>query len=182
MEMKEAQIKIQVKSLQKDFVVKINGEKQLFVTKQDLENGIEPFKDISIVKTAVSKESSEEYSGEQGFTPLSETKLSKCQIRISPERNLMTPGQNNEKIMFLQNLLDDYALKFEESTEFVSISGVQSVENYEAFLRRLTYVILNIGDVEAASLSLIKNKKFFLSCTRIESNLETNVILVQVSH
>lgn len=190
--MKEAQVKIQVKSSsKKEFVVRINGEKQLFASKQDLENGIEPFKEIAIEKILVdaapkidSSSSSDEYtSGEEPADAMApEIQLASCQVKISPERNLMTPpGVNNEKVMFLQNLLDEFGFKFAESADLVSISGVQSIQNYEAFLRRLTYVILNIGDVEPAKLNLVKNKKFWLSCVRADSNKESNSILVQVS-
>lgn len=188
--MKEAQLKIQVKSAKKDFIVQIAGDRQVFASKQEMENGIEPFRDIAIVKTQVSVantesgSSSEEYTSEEEptYSPgANEIKLSKCQIKITPERNLLATSQNSEKVMYLQNLLDDYALKFEESADLVTISGVQSLENYETFIRRLTYIVLNIGEVEPAKLDVLKNKKFFLSCTRLDSNIETNVILVQVS-
>lgn len=185
--MKEAQLKIQVKSAKKDFTVQIAGDRQVFASKQEIENGVEPFRDIAIVKTQVSvansESSSEEYTSEEepSYSPAAnEIKLSKCQIKITPERNLVT-SQNGEKVMYLQNLLDDYALKFEETADLVTISGVQSLENYETFIRRLTYIVLNIGEVEPAKLDVLKNKKFFLSCTRLDTNIETNVVLVQVS-
>ena len=184
--MREAQIAIQVKSSAKrEYVVKLEGEKSFFVSKADIENGVEPFKDISISSKPVATENSdEEYtSSEEPADPVStsEPRLNKCQIRITPERNLMTPGQNNEKVMFLQNLLDDYGLKFEETVNTVVISGEQSLENYENFLRRLTYVVLSIDEADTTKLSLIKTKTFLLSCTRVEPQVDTNSILVQMS-
>lgn len=169
--MKEAEMRIKVRSSRKslEYDVKLIGAKQLQACKQDLENGIEPFKDVAVVKTlrATDSSSSETPSSSEEMAPtddiVDEPRLSKCSIRIAPERNLMTPKQNNEKVMFLQNLLDEYGLKFEETLNTVLISGEQSVENYEAFLRRLTYVVLGIVDVaDPGQLQLVRAKKFYL--------------------
>lgn len=186
--MKDALVSIQVKSSRNEYDVKLEGERQMFASRQDLENGIEPFKDLSVIKSIISSSSSAEGSSSEEDednasqeSAVDAPRFSKCQIRISPERNLMTPGQNNEKVMFLQNLLDEFAFKFDESIDTVLISGEQSVANYETFLRRLTYVILNLADVEATKLSLIKTKKFLVTCTRVETGLDTNTVVVQVS-
>lgn len=190
-EMNPVIISINMKRQKTEYKIQLEGEKQLFASKLDLENGIEPFKDVSITKTSISK-SNEENSAEENVSEDISTesadsldeqsiKLSKCQIKITPERNLMEPTLNNEKVMFLQNLLDEFSFKFEETINTVLISGVQSMENYETFIRRLTYVIINVNRVEASKLALIKNKKFSISCTRADTNAETNSVLVQVN-
>lgn len=199
--MKDININLNVKRQKQEYNVQLEGAKQLTATKFDLENGIEPFKDITIVQAPINKiddtpnsydSSSDDDVSKENDSNASESsennsnsdsksvKLSKCIIKIVPERNLMAPTLNNEKVMFLQNLLDDFNFKFEETNDYVSISGIQSVENYETFIRHLTYVITNINDVEPANLALIKNKQFFLSCLRNEPNIETNTILIQV--
>jgi hypothetical protein len=189
-DMKPLEINIKVKSPKREYDVKLEGDKQLFATKLDLENGIEPFKDISISKILLTNnrndDSSSSSSSEEIADEISIVKFSKCQIKISPDRNLMAPALNNEKVMFLQNLLDEFGLKFEETLSTVLITGVKSVENYETFLRRLTYVIMNINDVDPSSLALIRNKKFYITCTRdVVSGSgdaqSTNTILVQVN-
>lgn len=187
--MNEITVGVNMKRHSKEYKVILEGDKQLFVSKLDLENGIEPFKDISISKLAIDtnnniEDSSEDDSGETSSEADSDSglKLSKCLIQISPERNLIMPALNNEKVMFLQNLLDEFGFKFEETSNTVLITGEQEMDNYETFIRRLTYVIININEVEPASkLELIKNKKFHVSCTRAQSNTETNSILVQVN-
>jgi hypothetical protein len=93
----------------------------------------------------------------------------------------MDKSSNSEKIMFLQNLLDDFGFKFEETLNSVTVSGVQSVENYQTFIRHLTYVITNINEVNKDKLDLIENKKFYISCIRSEPNIETNTILIQLN-
>jgi hypothetical protein len=35
----------------------------------------------------------------------------------------MAPDQNSEKVMFFQKLLDEYSLKFEETSDLVTING-----------------------------------------------------------
>jgi hypothetical protein len=206
--MKDIEISIKVRSGKKEYDVKLSGDRQLFATKLDLENGMEPFKDISIVKTRLpslnsalaasnsGEDNSESESNGLASDEQTETssdsssssstledspKFSKCEIKISPQRNLMMPTKNNEKVMFLQNLLDEFGFKFEEKLDTVLVSGVQNMENYETFLRRLTYVIVGVNDVvEESRLNYIKSKKFLLSCTRVDPTVDTNSILIQV--
>jgi hypothetical protein len=204
-QMKETVINVSVeKLLGQNFVVKLVGDRQLLVTKLDLENGFEPLKDISLVKVKTESESDDGNDDEDNVdsqsaesdsplpgeatvvkaakaVPAMVIKLAKCVINITPERNLMTPSVNSEKIMFLQNLLDEFAFKFEETQSQVTVSGESSVENYETFLRRLNYVIENIADVPEEKLQLIQTKKFFVSCVRADNRAETNTILVQVN-
>lgn len=203
--LKEASVKLVIRGEKQEYNVQLEGAKQLFATKIELENGIEPFKDISILKIPINKiddtpnaydvnKSSDDSSTEEDSSSSVESaesdvldsssdqaiKLSKCLIRIAPERNLMAKSSNSEKVMFLQNLLDEFGFKFEETLDSVTISGMQSVENYQTFIRRLTYVITNINEVDQNNLVLIKNKQFYISCLRNEPNIETNTILVQV--
>ena len=138
-----------VKREKQEFNVQLDGSKQLFVGKGELENGIEPFKEISIRKIPINKlddsassfdavnidDSSENSDEDEDSTKRendqeksSNVKLSKCQIRIVPERNLMAPTQNNEKLMFLQNLLDEYGFDFKETSDLVTITG--KIEKY----------------------------------------------------
>lgn len=207
-ELKDVLVSISMNQLKK-YNVRLEGDKKLFVSKEDLENGLEPFKEISITKVLEENESGD---AEEDATSSNEDnidsqsaesdtlsaaaaangddqqeqeqakiKLSKCQIKIYPERNLLAPSLNNEKVMFLQNLLDEFGLKFEENLNQVTISGEQTTENYETFIRRLTYVVIYINDVEPEKLKLIATKKFLISCVRSESNVETNSILVQLN-
>lgn len=204
--MKDIEISIKVRSGKKEYDVKLIGDRQLFATKLDFENGMEPFKDISIVKARLpslnsalaasnsgednsesesnglaSDEQTETSSDSSSSTLEDSPKFSKCEIKISPQRNLMMPTKNNEKVMFLQNLLDEFGFKFEEKLDTVLVSGVQNMENYETFLRRLTYVIVGVNDVvEESRLNYIKSKIFLLSCTRVDPTVETNSILIQV--
>ncbi|RNA03746.1 Calsyntenin, partial [Brachionus plicatilis] len=145
------------------------------------ENGFEPFKDIVIMK--IDQPSDEPFSNEVSGEDLSDESnmLSKCAIKIMPERNLMAPSLNNEKVMFLQNLLDEYGFRFEETLNSVLISGPSSIKNYENFIRHLTFVVININEVDEASLDLIRNKKFLISCTSLESKVDSSAITVQVN-
>lgn len=91
----------------------------------------------------------------------------------------MQPDQNYEKIMFLQNLLDEFKFEFKETIDSVLISGIQSAKNYESFIRRLTYVITNVHEIDEDKF--IKQKQFFISCTRQEPSIETNTVIVQLN-
>jgi hypothetical protein len=190
-------VNLNLKQQNQEYNVQLEGVKQLFATTNDLENGMEPFKDVSIVKIPINKvdnenadddnnsESSEEKdedakTNDDGSSSKN-IQLSKCQIKILPQRNLMDPSRNSEKVMFLQNLLDQFGFKFEETSNSVTISGIQSAESYETFIRKLTYLILNVNEVEQDKLKLIKNKQFYITCFRNEPNIETNTILVQLN-
>jgi hypothetical protein len=188
------------------YTVELQGSKQLFIVKKDLENGFEPFKDISITKvldmddddtnnqnddqqdddTNNTEENIDSQSAESDSLPdalsKSSLKLSKCVVKLTPERNLMRPTQNNEKIMFLQNLLDEFSFKFEETLTQVTISGEQSHENYETFIRHLTYIIVNINEInDPETLKLIEQKKFKIMCMRQDTQTWTNSIEIKVN-
>ena len=187
------------------YKVQLDGSKQLFVSKQDLENGVELFKDISILKlrdtssdSAVAKredsndateDSIDSQSAESDALPIDEQqqlkpsiKFSKCTINVQPDRNLMQPSANNEKIMLLQNLLDEFGFKFKQTLQQVIISGESSMENYEAFLRRLTYVVVHLSDInDEAKLKLIAYKRFYIKCVRSDLDVETNTILIKMN-
>lgn len=191
----------------KQYVIRLEGDKQIVASQSDLDSGIQPFKDIQIVKKEVGEstendlestpdrvadeESNEDnidsQSAESDTLPndnssgLSSVKLSKCQVAIKPNRNLMVPESNNEKIMFLQNLLDQYGFNFEETLGQVTVSGEADLASYQTFLRRLTYVVIGINDVDQEKLKLISSKKFFISCVRADTNQETNTIQIQLS-
>ena len=191
--LKDLNVRVRLAHQIQEYNVQLEGIKQLFASAMELENGVEPFKDFSILKVPINKiddtplvnsdsgdsESTEQASNEKDQSD--SVKLSKCLIKITPERNLLEKSSNSEKIMFLQNLLDEYGFKFEETLNTVTISGLQSVENYQTFIRRLTYMITNINEVNKDSLSLIKNKKFYISCYRSEPNIESNTVLIQLN-
>ena len=80
--------------------------------------------------------------------------------------------------MFLQNLLDEFKFEFKETLDTVLIRGVQTVKNYESFIRRLTYVVTNLKDIPEEKF--IKDKQFFVSCVRNEPSIETNTVVIQV--
>lgn len=164
-----------------EYTIVMDGNKELTAFKIDLENGFEPFKDIVIMK--IEKPVLDAFSGEESAEDLSDQSnmLSKCEIKISPQRNLMATSLNNEKIMFLQNLLDEYGFRFEETLNSVLITGPSLIKNYENFIRHLTYVVININEVDESKLDLIRNKKFSISCTSLESKLDSNAITVNVN-
>ena len=123
-----------VKREKHEYNVQLEGDKSLTVMRNELENGIEPFRDISIFSYEINKvdDSSVEASDESNekdealnsnVNVENDIVLSKCQIRIAPERNVMAPTQNNEKIMFLQNLLDQFGFEFKETSDSVLITG-----------------------------------------------------------
>jgi hypothetical protein len=124
---------LNVKRPSQEYTVQLEGNNQIFATTEQLLKGVEPFGDVKIKKLPINKldesKPTNEYnsneSGEDGSDDdlAGSIKLSKCLIRISPERNLMAPNQNSEKVMFFQKLLDEYGLKFEESLDLVTISG-----------------------------------------------------------
>ncbi len=175
-------IDLEVNRQKQEYNIELVGSKQLSFFRFELENGIEPFKDIEINQIPINKIDATKADDESLIEQDNgQTKLAKCQIKISPQRNLMAPQLNDEKVMFLQNLLDEFGFKFEETLDSVTISGVQDAENYETFIRRLSYVITNINEVDSASLAHVKSKKFYISCFRNEPSIETNTILVQVS-
>lgn len=204
--MKDVSINLKTEKA-KQYTIRLEGDKQLLASQSDLDSGIQPFKDIQILKKEVSEstendlestpdrvpdeESNEDnidsQSAESDTLPnenssdLSSIKLSKCQIAIKPNRNLMVPESNNEKIMFLQNLLDQYGFNFDETLGQVTVSGEADLASYQTFLRRLTYVIIGINDVDQEKLKLISNKKFYISCVRADNNQETNTIIVQMN-
>lgn len=172
----ELDFKLDVQHERKEFNVQLEGDKTQKVFKTDLENGIEPFRDISIFSYEINK--LDDVSKDDS-DPSDDILLSQCNIKIYPERNVMMPDQNNEKVMFLQNLLDEFKFEFKETIDSVLISGVQKAKNYESFIRRLTYVITNVKDIDDDKF--IKDKKFFLSCVRNEPNIETNTIVVELN-
>ena len=179
-------VKVKLTHQVQEYNVQLEGLKQVFASTMELENGVEPFKDFSILKVSINKvDDTPSVNSDESEEPDEEesdaVKLSKCLIKIAPERNLMDKSVNSEKVMFLQNLLDDFGFKFEETVSSVVISGLQSVENYQTFIRRLTYIITNINEVNKENLELIKNKKFFISCFRSEPNIETNTVLIQLN-
>lgn len=91
----------------------------------------------------------------------------------------MAVNDNFEKVMFLQNLLDEYKFDFKETEDTVMISGVQTVKNYETFIRRLTYVITNANEIKEQNF--LKEKSFIVSCLRDEPKIETNEIIIQLN-
>lgn len=174
-------IKISIKNHLPNYKIVLDGSKELSVLKVDLENGFEPFKDIIIMK--IDTFGVDSFSDEISAEDLSDESnmLSKCEIKIEPERNLMAPSFNNEKVMFLQNLLDEYGFRFEETLNSVLITGPSLIKNYENFIRHLTYVVININEVDEKKLDLIKNKKFTIICTSLESKLYSNEITLQLN-
>ena len=134
LKLKELNLNLNVKREKHEYNVQLEGDKSLTVMRNELENGIEPFRDISIFSYEINKvdDSSAETSDESNekdeslnsnVNPENDIVLSKCQIRITPERNVMAPTQNNEKIMFLQNLLDQFGFEFKETSDSVLITG-----------------------------------------------------------
>lgn len=164
---------IVLKRQRHEYNVQLEGDITEFVSRSELANGVEPFREISIFSFEINRVDQD--SNEKPASVF----LSQCQIRITPERNTMNPGQNYEKVMFLQNLLDEFKFEFKETLDSVVISGVQTIENYERFIRRLTYVITNVNEIEGGHF--IKDKEFFVSCMRSEPNIETNTIVVKLN-
>lgn len=165
---------IVLKRQRHEYNVQLEGDITEFVSRSELANGVEPFREVSIFSfeiNRVDQDSANELPAR--------VFLSQCQIKITPERNTMSPGQNYEKIMFLQNLLDEFKFEFKETLDSVVISGVQTIENYERFIRRLTFVITNVNEIEVGHF--IKDKEFFVSCMRSEPNIETNTVVVKLN-
>ena len=179
--MNDVNIKVSIKDHLPEYKIVMDGSKESSVLKVDLENGFEPFKDIIIMK--IDTPGLDSFSNEISAEDLSDESnmLSKCEIKITPERNLMAPNLNNEKVMFLQNLLDQYGFSFEESLNSVLITGPSLIKNYENFIRHLTYVVININEVDEKKLDLIRSKKFTITCTSLESKLNSNEITLQVN-
>lgn len=173
--MGELTFPVNVKHQIREYNVQMEGDKTLIVSKFELENGVEPFRDISIYSYEINKIDKVSDETEKGNDIL----LSQCHIKITPERNTMTPTENYEKVMFLQNLLDEYKFEFKETSDSVVISGVQKAENYQSFIRRLTYVITNVKDID--DTRFIQEKQFYVSCVRNNPNIETNTIIVQLN-
>ncbi|CAF0843509.1 unnamed protein product [Brachionus calyciflorus] len=182
-ELKDIDIKLNLKHKKREFKVILQGDRQITVTKTDLENGFEPFKDILITKIDdnIDSDDSDESSTETKTTTTQSIQLSSCQVKIIPDRNLMAPSLNNEKVMFLQNLLDEYNFKFEETLNSVFITGLQTIKNYENFIRHLTYVVINVNEVDPNRLELIRNKKFLISCYSADGKKESNMISIGVN-
>ena len=62
---------------------------------------------------------------------------------------------------------------------FVFPLGVQTFDNYEFFIRRLTYIVTNIDKSGTANnIELIRNKTFALKC--FKQDKETNTIRIEV--
>jgi hypothetical protein len=178
----EITMKVDVIRTQQEYNVQLDGNTQIYDSRKNLESGIEVFKHFAIYKIEINKiDDSSNNKGDINFELEQEqklTKLSQCVVRIEPKRNLLAPNENNEKLMFLQNLLDEFNFKFEETLDQVTISGVQTTDNYERFIRRLSYVITNIPENHE---TFKLNKRFYLSCVRHEPNIETNEILVRLN-
>lgn len=164
---------IVLKRQKHEYNVQLEGDITQYVSRSELANGVEPFREISIFSFEINR-----IDQDSSETPDS-VFLSQCQIKITPERNTMSPAQNYEKIMFLQNLLDEFKFEFKETLDSVMISGVQTIENYERFIRRLTYVITNVNEIGAGDF--IRAKDFFVSCMRSEPNIETNTVHVKLN-
>ncbi len=155
----------------KQFNVHLEGDSDQEINKNELENGVEPFRQVSIIVDEVNRV-------DAGVTN-EEVILSECRVQITPERNLMAPMQNYEKIMFLQNLLDEYKLEFKETLDSVLVRGLTTASNYEAFIRRLTYVVTNAGQIPKDKM--FKQKQFLVSCVRSEPVIQTNGVLVELN-
>ena len=142
--MNEINVKLNVDDQKQEYNVQIDGDKEISITKEDLSYGLEVFKHITILKNPINKIDSgkdvdiksitDEDSNESDDDTSSsveanksddsvQIKFSQCTIKITPERNLMAPTQNNEKLMFLQSLMDQYEFNFEETSDLVTISG-----------------------------------------------------------
>lgn len=123
--LRELAVDLKVRKQKHEYNVQLEGDKTQLVYKSDLENGIEPFRDISIFAYEINKvdESPIDMSGEVKSTESNDVLLSQCSIRILPKRNLMSVKNNFEKVMFLQNLLDEYKFDFKETLDDVVISG-----------------------------------------------------------
>ena len=146
-----------------EYYVQLEGIKQFFTSSVELENGIELFKHFKIVKISINK-SFDNFSIES-------VKLSKCLINIRPSCDVLT-NSTSEQIIFSPYLLDKYSFKFEEDLNTVTISGLQSIENYQTFIRSLLY---------KNNLNLTQNKKFFIICFQSNSSIETNKVLIQLN-
>ena len=151
--MNEVNVKLNVDGEKQEYNVQIDGDKELAITKDDLTYGLEVFKHISIQKNPINKidsgkevdiksitdeENSDENDDDESSSSVEASKpaavpvvsedktpikFSQCTIKITPERNLMAPTQNNEKLMFLQSLMDEFEFNFEETSDLVTISG-----------------------------------------------------------
>ncbi len=166
-----AEVGVSVEVAEREWEVRLEGGSSQAVGRAELENGVEPFRQVAIVV--------EEVGGGEGAEGGEEVLLSECRVQITPERNLMAPLQNYEKVMFLQNLLDEYRFEFKETLDSVVVRGKASARSYEAFLRRLTYVVTNAAEVDSGRL--LRQKQFLVSCVRSEPALTTNTVLVELN-
>ena len=158
LQLKDLKIKVILKRPIQEINVKLAKNKKIFLNIRKLEKGFNAFKDFSIIKDINSK-----------------LDFSKCFIKISPEFN-----PNIEKLTFNQHLFDSLGFRFDQKLTLVSISGTQSVEYYQTIIRSLTYSITNYTN-DSEKLKLVLNKKFFITCLRSESNIETNTVLIQLN-
>lgn len=182
--LKDLNVQVKLQTPRQEYNVQLEEVKQIYASTFQLENGIEVFKDFSILSIPINKIDANVLHNEPviDYQEEDSIKLSKCLIKMRPERNLMDNQlTNSEKLMFLQNLLDDFGLSFDETIDSVTISGLQTVGNYQTFIRRLAYVITNVNEVSKDKLALIQNKKFFVSCFRSQPQIETNTVLIQLN-
>ena len=89
--LKDMNVNVKLQRNVQEFNVQLEGIKQLFASTMDLENGLEPFKDFSILKIPINKingddssindsESSEQDSSESENEAADSIKLAKCLV------------------------------------------------------------------------------------------------------
>ena len=103
MSLPEFTVDLLLKRTKHEYSVQLEGDVVRTVSRAELANGVEPFGQVSLFAYEVNRvdQSKESGSGER-VEVAGSVYLSQCSIKIAPERNTMSPGQNYEKIMFLQ--------------------------------------------------------------------------------
>ena len=107
--------------------VQIDGDMEINFTRVDLSLGLDVFRNISmrnIEDNRIAEDGEQKNSiGTSSMDDQPLIKFSNCMIKITPERNLIDPSMNNEKIMYPQAMMDEFGFILFESNDLVNISG-----------------------------------------------------------
>ena len=187
---KELQLDLVVRKPKQEINVQIDGNRGYVVSKNVLLNkGIKLFKEISISKTAINEvnavssdssdenyiisSSSEEIVNDDEDFKNEDIYFTSCSMKIMPSNNneKFSIGKFTDDELF--SVSDEF--KLSRNGDIIKIEGLNSIKVYENYLKNLLFTVTN-------DEKLISNKLIYLSCLRNEPSIETNTILIQVSH
>jgi hypothetical protein len=159
-------VDLDVRKPSEEFNIKIDGNREYVVSKNVLLNkGINLFKEISISKNTINQVNGLSSTQDDGNERLY---FSSCSIKIVPNEKIVLRSFNDDEILGSN---DDFKLSRDDDV-FI-IDGLNSIEDYEVFLKNLVY---SINENENGD----SQKLFYLSCIRNEPRIETNTVLIQV--